>query len=89
MKFNIRQDHFKHLVAGYGIALISSALLVQVICSLWAASLAMSIGVLVGIAKELVYDKWMDRGTPELSDVYWTTTGSFAAVLPQFINCLL
>jgi hypothetical protein len=87
--FKIREDHFKHLIAGYGITLISSAMLVQVIGSLWATSLGISIGILVGIAKELVYDKWMERGTPELSDVYWTTAGSFTAGLPQFINCLL
>ena len=85
----IRPDHFKHLIAGYGITVISSAILIQLLPSLPTALLGFLAGALVGAGKEIVWDKWMGRGTPEMSDFWWTVIGSGAGVLPQLINFII
>ena len=48
----------------------------------WMARLvAMVIVILVAIGIELIYDKWMNKGTPEVMDVVWTTAGGIIAMI--------
>lgn len=48
----------------------------------WMARLiAMAVVILVAIGIELVYDKWMKKGTSDVMDVVWTTAGGIVAMI--------
>ena len=42
----------------------------------WDKGLAFAVAFLVVIAKELVWDKWLKMGTPELMDFFWGFVGA-------------
>jgi uncharacterized protein YfiM (DUF2279 family) len=65
-----KQDHF---AAGVLIGFSSSALTVNTNKSLITS---LSSAVIIGGGKELIYDKWMGKGTPEFKDFAYTVTGS-------------
>jgi uncharacterized protein YfiM (DUF2279 family) len=65
-----KQDHF---VAGVLIGFSSSALTVNTNKSLITS---LSSSVIIGGGKELIYDKWMGKGTPEFKDFAYTIAGS-------------
>ena len=45
-----------------------SALVVFILCHFMTMRLAFGITIGLGIIKEIVYDKWMGKGTPEWED---------------------
>lgn len=69
----IRQDGMKHLIMGVVLAsmlkMFAPIYLVFVIVSA------------ILIAKELVYDKKMEQGTPELRDFIWGVVGMLLGLL--------
>lgn len=73
----IQPDKQKHIGAGYTIALLASVFLNPFF--------AFALGALTGAAKEIVWDKWMKKGTPEKADFWYTALGALAATLPQII----
>lgn len=60
-------DGMAHLLASLVLCCVLAALL-----PLWAAVL---ITIAVGVAKELIYDKWMKKGTPQWKDIICDITG--------------
>ena len=81
----IRADHYLHLVAGYLITIIASTLLLFVLPTILAICLAFTLGVMVGIAKEVIWDYYLGRGTPELSDAIYTAIGAACVSVPQLL----
>jgi uncharacterized protein YfiM (DUF2279 family) len=69
----IAKDKQNHFAAGVLIGFSSSALTVNTNKSLLAS---LSSAVIIGGGKELIYDKWMGRGTPEFKDFAYTIAGS-------------
>jgi uncharacterized protein YfiM (DUF2279 family) len=65
-----KQDHF---VVGIFIGFSGSSLTVNTNKSLITS---LSSAVIIGGGKELIYDKWMGRGTPEFKDFAYTVAGS-------------
>lgn len=75
---NICMNHMKidgteHLIAGI---LIVSVL--QWILSVW---IAVAITLVILVAKELVYDKWLGQGVAEWRDVFWGMVGLLLGIL--------
>lgn len=75
----IRKDHLLHFIAGSYIVLVTmmfTKINWQIILIL----------VLIAAATELVYDKWLGKGTPEVSDAFATVLGGLATLfLTQII----
>lgn len=42
---------------------------------------AVGSGTVIGVGKELIYDKWMKQGTPEVKDALFTVAGSISGYL--------
>lgn len=84
----MRKDHFKHLIAGYIIALSTAAGLVLFITPGAAMLAGIAAGIATGAAKEIIWDSMLKKGTPEISDFYYTAIGSLAAGLPQLIQLI-
>ncbi len=62
------RDKFLHFLAGFGIA-VSAA-------TFTTPTVGFCIAGAVGIAKELVWDRLLGRGTPEILDAVWTFVGA-------------
>jgi hypothetical protein len=73
----IQPDKFKHDVYGY----IITALLSLVINPFF----AFGICILVGISKEVIWDKALGKGQFEWADMVWTWAGGLMALLPQIM----
>ena len=71
-------DKVKHFIAGVGIALIMLVFLIFVHVSYnWDKGIVFMAVVIVAMVKEIVYDKWLDRGTPDLYDALATIGGGW------------
>lgn len=69
-----RRDYLLHLIAGTYIYLL--------VCLLTSNNLlAMLSVILIGVGKELVYDKWLGRGTPEIEDAIITILGGVVILI--------
>lgn len=68
-----RQDYLAHFIVGVFIFLLFDKIM--------EAHLVILVALGVGIAKELVYDLWMGRGTPEVQDVIFTVLGAIGVYL--------
>ena len=44
----------------------------------WDKAIAIGVGCLAAAAKELIWDKWLKKGTPDYYDFFWGVCGSFA-----------
>jgi len=62
------KDKILHFIAGIGITLLFGI----IISPVW----GVLFGIAGGIAKELIWDKWWKKGTPELLDFLATAIGS-------------
>lgn len=70
----LARDKQEHLICGSAIGFWASSATVNKKPSI---SFVYSIGssALIGGGKELIYDKWMGKGTPEFKDFAWTVAG--------------
>ena len=66
-----RQDYIKHFLAGLAIVLIFN----------FNPFLGLVLGNLTGIAKEVIWDKMLGRGTFEWEDMAYTSWGSCIAYI--------
>ncbi len=53
--------------------------------------IAIAVGVFAAAAKEIIWDKWLDRGTPDYYDFFAGVCGAYAgmfawAIVETFIN---
>lgn len=46
----------------------------------WDFGLAAAVAIMVSAAKELIWDKWWGRGTPEFDDFLFSLWGAFSAM---------
>lgn len=77
----IPHDKLLHFCGGLIIGLYSKRIS-SIWVGPWAARLiAISIVILVAIGIELIYDKWWNKGTPEVLDVVWTTAGGVISLI--------
>lgn len=79
----LRKDEIKHFVAVFAITIVVLALFALFYHKPtygWDKGIALGIGCLVAAAKELVWDKWMSRGTPGFYDFLAGVYGAFAAM---------
>jgi len=71
-------DKIKHAIAGAGIALIMLIAFIFIhIPYNWDKGIVFIAIILVAIFKEVVYDKWLNRGTPDLYDALATLYGGW------------
>lgn len=75
-------DKTMHVYAGFGITMATSEILQGCNVKPWKAVLiGLGAGVLAGGGKELIYDKAMHRGTPDVWDFTSTCWGSLIGVV--------
>lgn len=81
-------DKLKHFIAG---ALITLLVLIAFIfiphgdMYNWDKGIALALGCLAGVAKEVIWDKWLHKGTPDFYDFLATVYGAFAAMFSWVI----
>lgn len=76
-------DKSKHFWAAAGITIATLAIFAIVPHgNMWGydKAIALALGVVAGGAKELIWDKWLGRGTPEFDDFLYSLWGAFAAM---------
>ena len=85
-----RQDVRKHVLAGFLIATIVSFLVGSILpnpkIAVW---FGLGAAVLIGAAKELIYDLWMKKGTPDWIDFIGTTIGGIVGTILAFVIIVL
>lgn len=74
----IPRDKQLHFAVGAGIGLWTSSATINK--PAW-QSLTWTIGTttVIGTSKELIYDKWMGKGIPEVKDALWTIGGGIVS----------
>lgn len=78
-------DKIKHIIAGMIIGLIT-ALLIRLFWIRDLMILGAVMALLAGIAKEIFWDDWLDKGTPEFADAWFTFWGGlFITIIMYFI----
>lgn len=78
---NMRNDKLKHFLACGLIALITLAVFAIVPHGNmygWDKGIAVIIGSFVALFKEIIWDKWLHKGTPDFYDFFWGVMGAFA-----------
>lgn len=73
-------DKQKHLIYGYLIVAVLSLFINPLI--------AFAVCFIVGICKEVIWDKWLGKGQFEYADMYYTWFGGIMALLPQIMYML-
>ncbi len=76
------RDKVLHTLAGAVIALTVLAIfaLFQTQWHGWEKFIALSVSILISAAKEVVWDKWLKRGTPDFYDFVAGLYGAFGGV---------
>jgi len=74
----IAKDKQKHFIYGVAISLIISIFTTPLIGFIFTS--------LIGVGKELIWDKWLDKGNPEILDALFTIAGALLSSL--FIQIL-
>ena len=69
----IRKDHLLHFIAGSYTVLGTMMLTIDIV-------IIIAVLAFIAIGKELIYDKWLGKGTPELSDVIATVLGGLSTL---------
>ena len=70
-------DKWLHVLCGYIIALT---------IGIWLPWAGATVGVLVAFGKELVWDKWLGKGTFEWQDINSTLVGVLAGFCMAFLR---
>ncbi len=73
----MKTDKLLHLLTG---AVITFAI------GLWWPIIGLVAGIVAGAAKELIYDKLLDRGTYDVLDFVYTVAGAAAAFVLVFVH---
>lgn len=76
-------DKTKHFIATAAITLIVLILFAVIPHNYlwgWDKAIALSVGCIAAIAKEVVWDKWLGRGTPDYYDFFAGVCGAFVAM---------
>lgn len=68
----MKTDKLLHLLSGY---------VITITIGLWLPLLGLLAGIVAGAGKELLWDKLLGKGTPELLDAVATIAGSMVAYL--------
>lgn len=85
-----RQDVRKHVLAGFLIASIVSMLAGSVLpYPQFGVLIGFGASVLIGAAKELIYDLWMKKGTAEWIDFIGTTIGGLVGSVLCYVIIIL
>lgn len=71
-------DKTKHALVGFAIAFVFTAILAFFINPSYALLIGWGIAGLAGVVKDVVWDKWLGKGTFELLDIWVTILGGFA-----------
>lgn len=82
----IALDKISHFSMGYVIGATTTNLLEQHIGKQKAILIGCGTSIITGIAKEVVYDKLLRRGTPEFDDVTATLLGGISGSIIITIN---
>jgi len=72
-------DKVKHIIAGFIIGVISAVLI-----HFWMEELmilAIIPVILAALGKELIWDKWLGKGTPESEDAWFTVWGGLLGII--------
>jgi len=69
----LARDKVLHIKYGFVISLIVGAVFTPIV--------GFCIGTLIGILKEIIWDYFMKKGTPEVMDAVATSAGSLVATL--------
>ena len=78
-------DKVKHIIAGAIIGVVF-AVLIKIFWIRDLMILSAGIALLAGIAKEIIWDKWLRKGTPEFTDAWFTFWGGlFSSILMYFL----
>lgn len=64
------RDKLLHLIGGIYLFLILSIVMPH--------EIACGVAIIIGIAKEIVWDKWLGKGTPEILDTIMTSVGALS-----------
>ena len=75
----VQPDKFNHLLAGY--AIVYSISFINPI-------LALFLCFVIGIGKEVIWDKALGKGQYEIADMVWTWAGGLMAFVPQIMYLL-
>jgi len=88
-------DKLKHFIACAAIAIITLLILLLFGTSWngYEKLLAVTLGCGAALAKEIVWDKWLKRGTPDYYDFFAGVCGAFAgmfawAIVETFIQMI-
>jgi len=75
-------DKIKHFIACAGIALITLLIcnLTNVVWYRWDAGIAAILVTVVAGAKELIWDKWLGKGTSDFYDFFWGIMGGWTMI---------
>jgi len=74
-------DKVKHFIAGVGIAIIMLVFFIFVhVPYNWDKGIVFAVVAIVAIGKEVIWDKWLHRGEPDLYDALATIYGGWGTV---------
>jgi hypothetical protein len=76
-------DKSKHFWASAAITIVTLVIFAVIPHAyMWGydKAIALFLGVIAGVAKELIWDKWWGRGTPEFDDFLFSLWGAFSAM---------
>jgi hypothetical protein len=76
-------SYLKHVIAGAIISFVTLlffVLFVHVPTYGWEAGIAAGLVVLIGGAKEVIWDKLLDKGTPDYYDFFSTICGGWGMI---------
>jgi hypothetical protein len=76
-------DKIKHIIAGVVIGLIT-ALLIRLFWIRDLMILGAAVAMIAGAAKELIWDKWFKKGTPEFADAWFTFFGGLTITIIMY-----
>ena len=82
----MRTDLIKHIILSMRIS-FALAIGIWLVTHNLLMLLAFPLTVLVGAGKELIWDKWLKKGTPEWKDFYSGVWGSLFGTILAYVVC--
>lgn len=81
----MRKDLILHNIISFAISLI-----IAFVIHFWKRDLmilALPVTILIGAGKELIWDKWLKKGTPEWKDLYCDVWGGLFGTILAYVLC--